>query len=257
MLSWGAKRKFAIIGVIGGIFVLVAAVYGTIKLYNPPSCTDGKQNQAELGIDCGGPCARLCENQAPNLIVHWQRSFYVAGGAYNAVAYVENTNPRLGTRAASYVFKLYNKEGILVAERAGVTMIPPQRIIPIFEGDIKTGNRPPFRIVFEFEGTPTWETLSAIGPNISIVDQKIEDIDSLPLITARLVNDSPTSFRNIEMVAIVYDKERNASAASRTVVESVPPLGSVPVLFSWPAPFGFFVEPIIEIVPYLYPGVNY
>jgi hypothetical protein len=32
-------------------------VYGTHNIFNPPSCSDGIQNQDETGIDCGGVCS--------------------------------------------------------------------------------------------------------------------------------------------------------------------------------------------------------
>lgn len=256
MLGWGTRRKFAIIGIAALIVVLILTWYGSVKFYSPPSCTDGKQNQGEQGEDCGGPCMRLCPNQAPDLIVRWQRSLPVAGGAYNAVAYIENTNPRLGSEEVSYVFKLYNEDSVLVAERAGTASIPPQRITPIFEGDIRTGNRSPFRTVFEFEGTPVWESLSAVGPEVVVSDQRMRDTDTLPLLTARLLNSSSQPLRDVEIITIVYDTENNARAVSKTVLERVPALGSETMLFSWPSAFGFTIGRI-EIVPRLYPGINY
>ncbi|HEY4498966.1 MAG TPA: hypothetical protein VJH94_02785 [Candidatus Paceibacterota bacterium] len=256
MLSWGAKRRFIVLAIAILIVVLIFTWYGFAKFYAPPSCTDGKQNQEELGVDCGGPCARLCPNQAPDLIVRWQRSFPVTNASYNALAYIESSNPRLGSKNVNYIFKLYNKENVLVAERAGTTTIPPQRIVPIFEGDIRTGNRVPNRIVFQFEGTPVWETLSAVGPNVAITDQDARDLDSLPLISALLRNNSAKSLHNVAVAVIVYDKDNNARAASQTVVESVKALESADLLFSWPTPFAFSVGRI-EIVPRLYPGLQY
>ena len=41
------------------VIVFVALVYGTYVLFiyaRPASCFDGRQNQGEREIDCGGPC---------------------------------------------------------------------------------------------------------------------------------------------------------------------------------------------------------
>ena len=256
MLSWGAKRRFIVLAIAILIVVLIFAWYGFAKFYAPPSCTDGKQNQEEIGVDCGGPCVRICENQAPKLIVHWQRAFMVRNGSFNALAYVENTNPRSGSRAVSYSFKLYDADNILVAERIGTASIPPQRIVPIFEGDIRTGSRSPARTVFSFEGDTEWVTLSAVGPDVQIVDQNIIDIETLPLLTARLVNNGSRPLSNVEVVAVLYDSSNNAREASQTVIPSVAPLDSAAMLFSWPSALGF-TQARIEIIPRFYPGINY
>ena len=57
-ISWAAKKQltyllFALVAVAG----LIAAIWLNITA---PSCTDGKQNQDEQGIDCGGVCAKEC-----------------------------------------------------------------------------------------------------------------------------------------------------------------------------------------------------
>ena len=91
---------------------------------------------------------------------------------------------------------------------------------------------------------------------MAITDQDARDLDSLPLISAHLRNNSPKSLHNVAVAVIVYDKDNNARAASQTVVESVKALESADLLFSWPTPFAFSVGRI-EIVPRLYPGLQY
>lgn len=90
--QWVAKRKlfYGIFSIVA--LVLVIGVPLFFVLYKTPTCFDGKQNQNEKGIDCGGVCTRLCSSDIANPIVLWQRSFVVTDGVYNAVAYVQNPN---------------------------------------------------------------------------------------------------------------------------------------------------------------------
>ena len=40
--------------------ILIVGLPAFLLLYKAPTCFDGKQNQGEGGIDCGGPCVKLC-----------------------------------------------------------------------------------------------------------------------------------------------------------------------------------------------------
>ncbi len=256
MVSWGTRRKYLIVASFAILFLGVFSLYGFVTFYEPASCFDGKQNKDEVGIDCGGSCVRFCEDRTLNLLVHWQRFFYINDGMYNAVAYIENTDPRSGSQSVSYVFKLYDRESVLVAERAGTVTIPPQRIVPVFEGAITTGHRLPFRSVFEFEGRAEWVSLRDGVPSVRVVREHLQDENTLPLLQATLENRNNIELTDVEVIAIIYDRQNNAQTASKTVIPYVEPLGSSPLLFSWPSPFGFTVGRI-EIVPRLYPGVNF
>ena len=85
--------------------------------YDKPTCFDGKQNQDESGVDCGGVCEKVCSFQAvkPNII--WSRSFKVSEGIYNAIAYIENPNIRAEAFAVPYVFKIFDERNILISEK--------------------------------------------------------------------------------------------------------------------------------------------
>lgn len=256
-MSWGAKRRFLILAAAFGIMAVLFAWYGFSLFYSAPSCSDGKLNQGESGVDCGGPCARLCENQTKDMLVLWQRAFEVTPDSYNVVAYAENPNPNSVAKDVSYVFNLYDSRNILVAERSGVVSIPPQRIVPIFEGDIKTGQRVPTKVKFVLLSAPVWTSVRTTRPELRVVDQFMSDVAKSPLLTARIQNDSENiSVRNLPLVAIVYDSDGNARAVSRTVVDSINPLGSQSTLFSWPRPFDFTAARI-EITPLVFPGAQY
>ena len=62
--------------------------------YQPATCRDGKQNQEEDGVDCGGPCSLICDAQSATPIVSWVRFFKIQDGFYNVASFVENPNAK-------------------------------------------------------------------------------------------------------------------------------------------------------------------
>ena len=59
-MSWSSKRKSTYITVTVSLILITIAVVVFSYLYEAPTCIDGKQNQEEDGIDCGGPCLTVC-----------------------------------------------------------------------------------------------------------------------------------------------------------------------------------------------------
>ncbi len=213
------KGKFFYIAVVS---LVMAAVLGWLIFatnYEPANCFDGKMNNNEVGIDCGGGCQYLCPFQTVDPTILFSRSIETTSDVYNAVAYVENSNFNAGVKSADYVFKLYDENNELIAERVGNTFIPAGRISPIFEGTITTESRKPAKTFFEFTGEQHWTEASALDEVPLIAKNKIlTNADSKPQITARLENTSIFEFRDIEVVVvvIVVVSDRGSSNSSST-----------------------------------------
>ncbi|KKS43738.1 MAG: hypothetical protein UV05_C0022G0001 [candidate division CPR1 bacterium GW2011_GWA2_42_17] len=237
MISWSTRRQTFYISIAVIVFIFAIALPVFFVTYKPPSCSDRIKNQGEGGVDCGGPCALLCKADALDLIVHWQRAFKVKDGVYNALAYVENPNQDSGIDSISYLFKLYDKDNLLIYERRGQTFAPAKKIFGIFESNIMTGNRIPARTFFEFSQTPAWKKESVSETSLATVNKLFLNEGGLPRLTALLENRGIGPIYNIEVVAIVYDETDNAVASSRTVVDSLGKTASAPLIFTWPEPF--------------------
>ena len=222
-------------------------------LQNQPSCFDGEQNGDEWGVDCGGVCALYCPFQITPPSVLWSRSFEVAPGVYNAIAYVDNPNFQAGTMEVSYSFKLFDERNILVAERVGKTFIAPSKTNPIFEGGIQTGERIPVRTFFELTGAPIWLRFSNQTSLLSTSQYSVRDEEFAPKLDVRLTNASPAEdVRDVEVVATAFGEDGNAIGVSRTVVDLLERDSTVPLVFTWPTPFGAPATRF-EIIPRLSP----
>lgn len=253
-MSWSSERKgwYAISAI--GIFVVIAAIPAYIILSRPPSCSDGKQNGDERAVDCGGSCALLCVGDTRKPIVHWARSFHVSSGLYDAVAYIENQNPDGVAREAIYRFKLYDEDNVLIAERLGKTFMNSGETFAIFLGGIRTGEREPKRVFFEFEPDIRFVHEVKTESKIVALSPVLENPEERPRLTATLKNRTPLSMHDVEVVAILYVGE-NAVAASATNVEEIKGNGVVQTVFTWPAPISGQVTRI-EIIPRARPIVG-
>jgi hypothetical protein len=247
---WASARKlFYTISVIA-FFALVAVGVYFSQYYRAPTCTDGKQNQNEEGVDCGGSCAVICPASVADPIVLWNRSFPVARGVYNAVAYIENPNANLGVKMVTYRFKLYDEENILVAERVGKAFIAPNERFAIFEPRINTGERIPKRTFFEFIKFSDWTKLDKEMPKILVRGEKSSSIGTSSRVDATLQNSTIVDISDVNVVAIVYDKNNNAMAVSATKVDKLKADSSYNVAFTWDVPFLPESSPWrVEVIP--------
>jgi len=237
VMSWSGKRKFIYIGTIVAIFLLVVVLPAVLSFYKAPTCFDGKQNQTEQGIDCGGPCTLLCPSQYGPLIVKWSKFAKVVDGVYNVVAYIENPNLNAGADNLNYSFKLYDKAGVLLRERFGSTFAPANKIMAVFEAELSTGNQIPSRVEFSFTNQAVWVKQVSKESGLAISQSEVTKADTSPRLSATITNNTVSIIKNIEAVAIVYNNADNTIAFSRTKLDSIDGKGSQVANFNWPKPF--------------------
>ncbi len=250
-MSWASRRRTSYLFIFFGVLFLIAAGVTYSFFSTPASCSDGKKNGTEEGVDCGGGCAAVCREKIIAPTVHFARAFEVLPGVYNAVAYVENANAGSGTKAIPYVFKLLDERGVLIVEREGVTYLSPNGISPVIEATIAVGARIPSQTQFSFTAEPRWERAqSRIGE--VVVSDTVLDIDAgrAPRLTAVIRNTTVKAIENITLVVTLFDENRNAVAASSTFVPRLEKGGREEIVFTWPQPFSAL--PVqIDILPRL------
>ncbi len=216
--------------------VLFVGVPAFFTLYKKPTCSDNKQNGTERGVDCGGSCARLCpfDFAAPRTL--WSYSMRIVPGVYNLMAYVQNPNQNAEAGAVPYIFKLYDDEGIIVAERSGTAFIPAGQKFAIFEGGIQTGQRIPFKTTFEFKADPVWV------PGVALSKIRVLTIDltqeGKPKAEVRIRNDELSrGYSNVDAFIVLYDADDNRVAFSKTTIDSLGANETQTLYFTWPGSF--------------------
>ncbi|NBD73744.1 hypothetical protein GVX82_01740 [Patescibacteria group bacterium] len=256
MATWAQRRRAKYIGTfITGVVILsfIPAYYLT---RTTPTCVDGKQNQDEVGVDCGGSCPYLCASQVAPMTVQWSRSFPIGEGLYNAVARVENPNDEAAIGGINYLFRFYGENGILLGEREGTTFIADAGVTPIFEPRIEVpAGREIIRTTFEFTTAVTpWRPLAS-PKEVSVESQRLVRSGEEPRIDAVIENDGFEPINDLIIVAIVYDPRGNAMAATQTIIEEFPPRSDMDVFFAWPTPFPDTVSKI-EVFPRIPPDLE-
>lgn len=234
MTIWATRRKTLYTGIFFTLLVLFVGVPAFLTFYTKPTCTDGIQNQDERGVDCGGKCLKLCPLDYASPVTVWETFTKVVPGIYNVATLLENPNLSVGSKPAHYIFKLYDKEGILIVERKGSTSVPVGSKFVVFENSLLTGERVPVRATFEFDSPFDWSSdFRKMLYRIDSVD--ISSNTNSTLVAGRIVSQGPVPFGKSEAVAVLYDKDGNVISFSKTILDSVYPNFAYPVSFTWPS----------------------
>jgi len=232
------------------VLAILAWVVWAVFFTTAPTCTDGKQDGTELGVDCGGSCALLCIDTAKDPTVLWARPFQTGQSSYTVAAYIQNTNPGAGAKNVAYSFQLFDANNSLVIERDGVTSLPPVQTIPIIEPNINVGNRTVTHVQFAFSQTPpaVWHKVpSASVPPLHVTQQNLSADASR--LGASVVNNNLSDVKNITAVAVLFDSQGVARAASKSLVPLISAHSSVSVVFTWPGGTPDIVRAEITLLP--------
>lgn len=249
MASWSAKRQSAIAFVSFLFIILILGVPSYLYFNKQPSCSDGKQNGAETGKDCGGSCSRLCSSELLAPLVLWQRMSLVAPGYYNVLAYIENPNAKAFAPNIPYVFKLYDSENVLIAERRGTTFLLPAESAPIYESALPAGARVPARVLFDLGSADEWQNpVSLSRPVLSVESKSLTYEEGKPRLDVVVKNTSIKTAENIDVVAVIFNGEGNAMAFSKTLIDRLSKGEAKAVRFTWRESFSGEVSKI-EVYP--------
>jgi hypothetical protein len=250
-MDWATRRKLGFFIVLFIVLIVVLVLFAIPFFNRPPSCSDGKQNAAESGIDCGGSCQYLCSEQQVPLQILWARAVPSGPKRVIAIAYIRNENKTSGVMEAAYKFTVRNNAGVVISIKEGVTEIPANGNIAVVTSQIDIGEGKAQSTVFEWTKPLYYSSLSddALSANIETIKTDLDTADETTHLTARVRNTTRQTYKNIPVVVILYNKDDNTVVASRTILDSLGPEEEGEVTFSWNL---VITEPItkIEIIPY-------
>ncbi len=247
-IGWGTRRKM-LYSSVAIVIIGVALIISYIVFFNkPPTCFDHIQDGNETGVDCGGSCALLCPDQAYQPTVLWSRAFPVSSTTYTAAAYVQNTNAGAGARGVHYLFQLFDNNNNLVIEETGITDLPPVQTIPIVVPGIYVGQRSVSRVLFSFTDTPVWNKVPADTlPSLSISNETLAP-NGMQL-SATITNNSFQDVTNITAVAVLFDSNNTAIAASKSLIQHLAQQSAQTIVFTWPQNLSAVSRAEITLLP--------
>ena len=238
-MSWAQRRKATYIFAILLVMAIIVSVVLYFSLKKIPSCSDGKQNQGEVGIDCGGPCQILCRAQYNDPVIIWGPRWQkvLSSGLYNFLTYAQNPNIGEGAYNVNYVLKIYDKDNLLLKQVSGVTYIPPNTNFVIFDDNINLFDKIPARTEFRFSGNPVWQKIMSKESDITAISKQLSNENTKPKLLVTMKNNTLNLIQNIEAVAILYDENGNAIAFSKTKIDSIDGDATSDIVFTWPEAF--------------------
>lgn len=246
MSVWSARRQVSYtLLILAVVFLVVGASLYVSK--DAPSCSDGKKNQDEIAIDCGGSCKKVCSEETTDLVTRWVRVFKVKEGVYDIAARVDNPNI-FGIEELAYHFKLYDENNVLVREARGTTFVNPDQSFIILATGVATGFQVPVKGFVEFAGQTPWLRYTEYKrPTFAVKDKELTT-NPLPRLSVHLGNESLFDTKDIEVVAVILDENGNAIGASRTFVDRLVQDTTKEIFFTWPEPFDI-APSLIEVYP--------
>ncbi len=216
------------------LMLIIGVVYIT-SFYVSPTCFDGRQNNQERGVDCGGGCPHICAFDVTPPTVKWARSFRITDGQYNAVAYIENNNLTAAAPEVLYTFSLHDSQG-LITQRTGTTILPPDSVYPIFEARIDTYGRVPTQTFLTIDEISHWVHATKGRGQFDVQSRSLTNINERPRLEADIYNTALVEAREVEIIATIFDAQGNALTASRTFITNFEPRESRTAIFTWPEP---------------------
>jgi len=233
-MSWRLKRQTMY---VLGVVAFIATLLFSYIFFSAPelSCTDQKQNQGELGVDCGGPCSAVCRSEVTEMVPLWARALPLGGGLYDLVAFVENPNPYVSAPRVDYHFEVFDAENQLLLERRGTTFARQNERFLILDPRLEIA-RPPRQVFVELS-IPEWKRHKEREQSSLTVKNEQLILTPKPHLSASLVSKALFDLRDVVAQAVIYTSEDNAIAVSETVITSLPSGETRDMFFTWPEPF--------------------
>lgn len=204
----------AILGFIGLLAYLVFAP--------DPSCFDGKLNQNEKEVDCGGVCTP-CEEKSGKELEIIERAFINGGGGtYDVAVKIKNPNNRVGLPSFGYSFQLKDASGKILAERKGKSYIMPAETKYIVEMNVPVTGLPS---EMSFQASDVqWKTLAKVSnPQLNIYSKNIDVKSNGSGVQAQalLRNESSYDFAKIKIAVVLRDDDGNIIGLGSNEKETV------------------------------------
>ncbi len=251
-LEWANKRKI-IYGAITIIFVILASIYFFRNVLFPvQTCFDGKQNNFESGIDCGGTCSLRCTQEVIPLSVMWTSPLATSASTYDFASLISNKNIDNAPRSIAYTFIAYNKDAQEIAKVDGTTIAPIDGDFPIIAQNIRLKEVPTTVSATIVSNVPHYTVLEKpTTPTLRIVGTRFE-AGSIPRVYTTIINTKRLVLKNLQVRVFLYDADGNVFAAGQTIIQSLDKEGEKEVVFTWDRAFS--ITPTrIRVFPILDP----
>ncbi len=234
-MNWQTRRK-VLYAVAVCITIIGLALYiFRDTIFPAPTCSDGKQNGYEVGIDCGGICAPRCSSEVEPLTVLWSRALRTSNTTFDLVALVSNKNINNASHGISYTFVVYNKQGKVIKEVKGETLAPVSGDFPIIQQSISFTEMPRNVVLNIQDGVHYQVNEKPTSPTLRIANERYE-AGSIPRVYATVTNTKQVVITDLPVEVLLFDKDNNVYAVGGTVIPRLEKEESKEISFTWNFP---------------------
>lgn len=245
------KRIKIILSYIAVFFVLFLAFYFMLK--PNATCTDGKQNQREVGVDCGGPCSPCAAKLIPkDLTVLKTEWVYDTENKFDATIKVKNPNNLLGAEKIIYEISLLDSQKNILGKSGDLEdFILPEEEKYLMAHGIEASALPA-EAKIEIKSIE-WKKFSQYEePRFSILRKNYEvssgGAANFSQLKGALINKSEIDHETIKVKLLLRDKDNNLLATNYQVMNTVRAEEEREFIISFPRSFpGEVVN--IEVIP--------
>lgn len=224
--------------VVAAIFLIVYFLF----LKPSPTCSDGRQNQGETEIDCGGPCSPCEIAQLKPLTVNWAASTPARENEISLLAEIVNPNLNFGAQTFSYEFKVIGPFGALLKTAKGQSFIYSGEKKYLIEPSLKINLQDVSRVelLIEKESVAWQSEKELIKPRLSTRSIETETTSQGVKVKGLIKNEDPLLIPQVKIIAILYNRQNTVLNASFTTKNDLK--GLEEEFFSIELPKGKWIE---------------
>ncbi len=253
-------KRITIISIYATIFLVFVGLIASL-IVPEQTCTDGKKNQGESGIDCGGPC-HPCEKEVVGKDLVVKESFVVYGGTgqYDVIANVYNPNALFGGEKVFYTMEIVGRDGAVLDTRRGETFILPNENKYLVEVGLKSATQPT-KVDVTIEKVEWVKFTNFASPHILVKNQKVGLVETgtdYARAFGVVSNESPYDFHNVGISVIIFDERGVPIAANKTMQRTLDANTKREFMLNWPHKFpGNIKDSVMYVETNVFDSLNF
>lgn len=238
MSPWAKKRKKIIYGILIAIILLFLTSIVIEKNFKKPTCFDKKQNGDEAGVDCGGSCNLVCKKEHGKIIKNWSKVIKISGNMYNIATSIENTDGE-NMLAVKYKMSVFSSNGVLIWSVKNMTRLRPLENKIIFNPYVNLGDNSVADAFIDILETTAYKKGGELyNKKTHIVSEKKYFIkNGIPTLEIKILNNAFFDSKDLEIVAIMYDKNKNIINFSNSIIAPIKSKEERKIFLTWQKDF--------------------
>lgn len=207
------------------ILSLISWLFYLAFLQPAPTCSDGKKNQDEVEVDCGGASCSDCELKRVQAVRIFPALALSSpdGKRSSLLVQFQNPNANYGANPLSYTVNLYGADGGVIYTNTTDTFIYPSEITYRIEPNIPVSSKLISRSEIAIRDQQWVRRADFSAPKTQVRDVRIEydDVKHVAVVSGVLKNDNPFVISRAVVGVIVYGETGALAGVSKTLLEGL------------------------------------